>query len=180
VFAGQLEEGLDVLGILGVEGLVALERIDARDDAVEFLDERFDRGIIAEDPVELRSVGLEEEDGRRGPDLVLVEEDTAGGFLGDRLKEDEILGQVVLILGDIEELLTEQLAARSGVGVEIEEELLVLGFGLGLGFVERALEEGIRSLGEGRRGEKKKRGGKSEFFHALLLNAKDYIRNGAR
>ena len=178
MLAGQLEKSLDVLGILGEERLDALERIDAGLDPVELLDERLGRRVIAEDPIELRAVGLEEKDGRRGPDLVFVEEDPAGGLLGDRLEKDEILGQVVLILGGIEQLLTEQLAARSSVGVEKEEELLVLGFGLGLSVFEWALEE--RILGEGRNGEKQKRGGESGFFHALLLYGEDYIKNRGR
>ncbi len=85
------------------------------------------------------------------------------------MEEDEILGQVILILGVFEELLTEQFAGPSGVGVEVEEQLLSVGLGLGHGFVERSLEEVV--LGERDGGEEKKRADNGGFFHADLPEA---------
>ena len=98
--------------------------------------------------------------------LELVEDGFSVGFLGRGLEQDEILGQEILILGVFEELLTEQFAAPSGVGVEVEEELLVLGLGLGERFVQGALEKIV--LGERDGGEEKKRRRESGFFHAHL------------
>jgi len=169
VLAGQLEDGFDVLRILRVESLEALERVDPLEDLVDLFLEFFGGGIVAQDPIELRSVGVEEQDRGRGPDLEPVEDGFPVGFLGGRLEEDEILGQVILILGVFEELLTEQFATPSGVGVEIEEKLLSLGLGLGHGLIERPFGEGIGRLGEGDGGENKKRGHNGDFFHAHLL-----------
>jgi hypothetical protein len=146
--------------------LEALERVDSLEDFVDLLLEILRGRIIAEDPIDLGAVRVDEEDRRGGPDAELVENDFSVRLLRRGLEQDEILGQVVLILGVFEELLTEQFAAPSRIGVEIEEQLLVLGLGLGQGFVERALEEVI--LGEGRGGEKKKRGNDDDFFHAHL------------
>jgi hypothetical protein len=146
--------------------LDALERIDSLEDLVDLLLEILCRRTIADDPVDLGAVRVEEKDRRGGPDAELVENDFSVGLLGRGLEQDEILGQVVLILGVFEELLTEQFAAPSRIGVEIEEQLLVLGLGLGQGFVERALEKVV--FGEGRGGEKKKRGNDNDFFHAYL------------
>jgi hypothetical protein len=72
--------------------------------------------------------------------------------LDDGLEQDEILGQIILEFGVFEELLTEQFAAPSGVGAEVEEDFFVFGSGLSQGFVESALEE--IALGKGRRSEK--------------------------
>jgi hypothetical protein len=72
--------------------------------------------------------------------------------LDDGLEQDEILGQIILEFGVFEELLTEQFAAPSGVGREVEEDFFVFGSGLSQGFVESALEE--IALGKGRRSEK--------------------------
>jgi hypothetical protein len=166
VFSGQLEDGLDILGVLGIECLETLESVDPLEDLVDLLLEILRRGPVADDPIDLGAVRVDKEDCRGRPDAELVENDFSVGFLERGLEQDEILGQVVLILGVFEELLTEQFAAPSRIGVEIEEQLLVLGLGLGQGFVERALEEII--LGEGRGGEKKKRGNDNDFFHAHL------------
>ena len=144
----------------------ALERVDALEDLVDLLLEILRGRTIADDPVDLRAVRVDKENCRGGPNAELVENDFSVGFLGCGLEQDEILGQVFLILGVFEELLTEQFAAPSRIGVEIEEQLLVLGLGLGQGFVERALEEVV--LGEGRRGEKKKCGNDNDFFHVHL------------
>jgi hypothetical protein len=122
--------------------------------------------IIAEDPIDLRSVRIEEKNRRGRPDAEFVEDGPSVGLLGCGLEEDEILGQVILILGVFEELLTEQFAAPSRIRVEIEEELLVLGLGFGQRFVESALEEVV--LGERDGGEEKKRGNNGDFFHAHL------------
>ena len=56
---------------------------------------------------------------------------SCGGLLGDGPEEDEILVQEGVELGVVVELLTEQFAAPSGVGVEVDENQLVLDLGLG-------------------------------------------------
>jgi len=87
-------------------------------------------------------------------DGVLVEDELPGRFLGVDLNQDEIVGQEVLELGVVVKLLTQQFTARSGVGGKIEEEGLVIGFGLGERLVQGSLEpHGV--LGERRRGEHK-------------------------
>jgi hypothetical protein len=77
------------------------------------------RRIVAEDPVDLGPVRVEEDDRRRGVDIELVEDGLAVRFLDGGLEEDEILGQEGLVFGVAVELLTEQFAAPSGVGVEV-------------------------------------------------------------
>jgi hypothetical protein len=87
-------------------------------------------------------------------DRELVEHDLALRFLRVNPVEDEILGQEVLELGVVVKLLTQQFTARSSVGVEIEEDQLVIGFGLGVRLVQGTLEP-FQVLGERRGGEHK-------------------------
>jgi hypothetical protein len=122
------------------------------------------RRIVAEDPIDLRSVRIEEKNRRGRPDAEFVEDGLSVGLLGCGLEEDEILGQVILILGVFEELLTEQFAAPSRIRIEIEEQLLVLGLGLSQRFVEGTFKKVV--LGESDGGEEKKRGNNGDFFHA--------------
>ena len=56
-------------------------------------------------------------------------------FLGDGAEQDEILVQEILKLGIFVELLTQQFAARSGIGVKIDQDQLVIAFGFGHRFV---------------------------------------------
>jgi hypothetical protein len=82
-------------------------------------------------------------------DRELVEHDLALRFLRVNPVEDEILE-----LGVVVKLLTQQFTARSSVGVEIEEDQLVIDFGLGVRLVQGTLEP-FQVLGERRGGEHK-------------------------
>jgi hypothetical protein len=87
-------------------------------------------------------------------DGILVEDELPGRFLGVDLIQDEILGQEVLELGVVVKLLTQQFTAPSSIGGKIEEEGLVIDFGLGERLVQGPLEP-HRILGERRGGEHK-------------------------
>jgi hypothetical protein len=87
-------------------------------------------------------------------DGIFVEDELPGRFLGVDLIQDEILGQEVLELGVVVKLLTQQFTAPSGIGGKIEEEGLVIGFGLGERLIQGPIEpHGV--LGERRGGEHK-------------------------
>jgi len=83
--------------------------------------------------------------------------------LTDGPKQDEIGVQEILELGIFIELLTQQFAAPSGVGVKIDENQLVIALGLGHGFIQGSLEP---ALGRGQGGEDKHERQGKEFFHA--------------
>ena len=63
-------------------------------------------------------------------------------------------------------LLTQQFTATSGVGVKIDEDQLVIAFGLGYRLVQGALEP---ILGRSHRGERKHQERGKEFFHAPTI-----------
>ena len=135
-FLGELEERRNVLGALGVSRGEALVRVGAAglhllQELLEFLG----RGIVAHGPVDFGPVAVQEENGRRGVDGELLEDDLALRLLGVDPVEHEVLGQEVLELGVVVELLTQQFTARSGVGRKIEEDQLVIDFGLGVRLV---------------------------------------------
>jgi hypothetical protein len=59
------------------------------------------------------------------------------------LIKDEIFVQKTLKLLIFKKLLTQQFAAPSGIRSEVKKNLFILGFGLGQGFVQRALEPAL-------------------------------------
>ncbi|MGZ5555262.1 MAG: hypothetical protein ACXW3H_05840, partial [Candidatus Aminicenantales bacterium] len=63
-----------------------------------------------------------------------------------------VLVEVILELGIIVELLTQQFTASSRVGIKIHQDQFILAFGFGHGLVQRALE---LDLGRSRRDEPK-------------------------
>jgi len=87
-----------------------------------------------------------------GLDAESFEDGVALRVLNGGPEEDEVLLEEILEFGVFEELLTEQFAAPSGVGREVEEDFFVFGLGPGHGFVHGALE---KDLGRSQRGQEK-------------------------
>jgi len=78
-----------------------------------------------------------------GLDAESLEDGIALRVLNGSPEDDEILLEEILEFGVFEELLTEQFAAPSGVGREVEEDFFVFGLGLGHGFVHGTLEKDL-------------------------------------
>jgi hypothetical protein len=78
-----------------------------------------------------------------GLDAESLEDGIALRVLNGSPEDDEILLEEILEFGVFEELLTEQFAAPSSVGREVEEDFFVFGLGLGHGFVHSALEKDL-------------------------------------
>jgi hypothetical protein len=87
-----------------------------------------------------------------GPDAEFLEDSVALRILNGGPENDKTLLKEILEFGVFEELLTEQFAAPSRIGREVEENLFVFGLGRGHGFVQGALE---KDLGRSHRGQKK-------------------------
>jgi hypothetical protein len=124
------------------------------------------RGAVADDPVDLESVGAEDQGRRGGLDAVLLEDGAALLRVGIGPEEDEILVLEGVELGVFVELLAEQLAAPSATAVEVDNHQLVLELGLGYGLVQAALEPAL-SGGEG--GENEHESRRQRFSHVHLF-----------
>jgi hypothetical protein len=85
-------------------------------------------------------------------DAEFLEDGIALRLLNGGPENDEILLEEILEFGVFKKLLTEQSAAPSGVGREVEQDFFVFGLGRGHGFVQGALE---KDLGRSQRGQKK-------------------------
>jgi len=160
----ELEGLFDGVWILGISLPQALECPFAFQRFVDLILIFIGWGIIAQNPIDGFTIAVEEHDGGGGADGVFGEDDLARRFLGENLNQDEILGQEVFIGGVIVKLLTEQSAAPSGIGAEIEENQLVLRFGLGERLVQGAFEP-IRALGGCGHGQQEKKREGQRFFH---------------
>jgi hypothetical protein len=103
----------------------------------------------------------------------LLENSPAVRFLGDGAEQDEILIQEILKLRIFVELLTQQFTARSGIGVKVDKDQLVIAFGFGHRFVQRSFEP---ALGGSHGGEDKHERQNERFFHVHL--SRDYSLSG--
>ena len=79
--------------------------------------------------------------------------------------EDEVLVEKGMKLGVMVKLLTQQSATASAAAVEINEDELVLAFGLGHGLVQRTVEPILGRSGGGENEQERKGKG---FFHVCL------------
>jgi hypothetical protein len=102
--------------------------------------ELFRRRIIAQEPVILRAVPVDDYRRRCPADAEFLEDRIPFLVVSVSPEEDEILVQEILELGILVKLLTQQSAAPSTTRVEVEEDEFVFGLGLGHGLVERAFE----------------------------------------
>jgi hypothetical protein len=142
VLAGELVDRLDVLRVFGGEVRKGLERLDALGGSLELLDIGVGRRRVAGEPVDLLPGLVEDQDGRRRLESEAGEDRFSRELAAGRPVEDEGLGEEVGELGVLVNLLDQQVAAPSAtLLVEVDEDELVLLFGLGHGLVERPLQK---------------------------------------
>jgi hypothetical protein len=165
--AGQLEDDLDVVGVLGVAGGQIAEGVDAGERFLDLGQEIVGRRTVADDPIDLAAGLVDEQLGRRGVDLEPLVDRVAVLLAADGAVEDDVGVEELGVLGIVVELLNQQFAAPSATRVEIDEDELVLFLRLGQRFLERSREDRGR-LGGGQGGEEEEPGGGGELFHAAL------------
>jgi len=167
-FLSQLEDDLDVVRILGIAGREIPVGVDARQGLLDLLQELVGRRPVADDPVDLVAVLVDEELGRGGIDLVLLVDRVADLVAGGGPIEDDVLVEEIGVLGIVVKLLDQQFTESSATRVEIDEDELVLFLGLGQRLVEVSVED-RGCLGGGERGDEEETGDGGEFLHAVLL-----------
>jgi len=165
---GQLEGDLDVVGILGITVRQGEIGVGPGQGFLDLLQERVGRRSVADDPIDLFAVLVDEELGRRRPDVEPVEGRVAVLRVADGPVEDDARVEEIGVFGVVVELLNQQFAASSATREEIDEDELVLFLGFGQRLVERPGED-RRRLGGGERGDEEKAGESGELLHEGLL-----------
>jgi hypothetical protein len=166
---GQLEDDLDIVGVLGVAVVQGAEGLDAGERLLDLLEELVRRRPISDDPVDLLPVLVDEELGRRRPDVEPLIGRVPVLFAPGRAIEDDVGVEEIGVFGIVVELLNQQFAAPSATRVEIDENELVLFLGLGQRLVEGPRED-RRRLGGGERRDEEEAGERGESLHAALLD----------
>jgi len=138
-FQAELDERLGIFRVLRSGRLERGDGIGTGKDGLDPLQELFGRRLVAGDPVDFPSVPVEEEEERSAADpeplgQALAEDIAAAGPVEDDIGPEEI-GE----LGDVVELLDQQLAVTSAILLEeVEEQELAARLGLGQRVLERA------------------------------------------
>ncbi|NTV81316.1 MAG: hypothetical protein HGA24_07835, partial [Candidatus Aminicenantes bacterium] len=133
---GQLEDDLDVCRLLGVAVVQGAVCIDAGERFLDLFQELVGRRSVADDPVDLFPVLVDEELGRRRPDVESLIGRVAVLFAPGGAIEDDALVEEIGVFGIVVELLNQQFAASSATREEVDEDELVLFLGLGQRLVE--------------------------------------------
>jgi hypothetical protein len=128
---GQLEDDLDVVRLLGVAGREIDIGIDPGEGLLDLVQVPVGRRAVADDPIDLAAVLVDEQLGRRAPDLEPLEDRVADLVAAAGAVDDEVLVQEIGVFGIVVELLDQQSAAPSATRVEIDQDELVLFLGLG-------------------------------------------------
>jgi hypothetical protein len=126
------------------------------------------RRAVADDPVDLLAVLVDEELGRRPADLESLEDGVPDLVAARGPVDDDVIVEEIGVFGIVVELLNQQSAAPSATRVEVDEDELVLFLCLGQRLFERAREDRGR-LGGGEGGDEEEAGDRSEFLHEALL-----------
>jgi hypothetical protein len=121
---------------------------------LDLLQELVGRRAVADDPVDLVPVLVDEELGRRGIDLELLVNGVADLVAAGGAIKDDVLVEKIGVLGVVIELLDQQFAAPSATREEIDEDELVLFLGPGQRLVERPVHD-LGRLGGRERGDEK-------------------------
>jgi hypothetical protein len=164
---GQLEDDLDVRRVLGVAGREVAIGVDAGQRLLDLLQELVGRRAVADDPIDLVAVLVDEQLGRSGVDLVLLVDGVADLVAAGGAVEDDVRIEEFGVLGVVVELLDQQFAAPSATREEIDEDELVLFLGLGQRLVERSRHD-LGRLGGRERGDEEEACDGGEFLHAVL------------
>jgi hypothetical protein len=169
VLLGELEDDLDAVGFLGVPFGKGPERIRPREDLFDLFQESVGGRPVTDDPVDLFPVLVDDELGRSGPDVVLFVDGVAVLVPAAGAVDDDVGVEEIGVFGVFVELLDQQFAAPSATREKVDEDELVVLFGLGQRLVEGARQDvGRLGRGEGRHEEDAGDGG--HFFHARLLS----------
>jgi hypothetical protein len=126
------------------------------------------RGAVADDPVDLLAVLVDEKIRRRRVDVKSLVDRVADLVAGRGPVDDDLSVEKIGVFGIVVELLNQQSAAPSATRVEVDENELVLFLGFGQRLVERSGEDRGR-LGGGEGGDEEETGEGGELFHAVLL-----------
>jgi hypothetical protein len=135
----------------------------------ELLDEFVGRRSVADDPVDLFAVPVDDELGRGGVDAELLINRIPDLVAAAGAIEDEILGKELRELGVAVNLLNQQFAAPSATREKVEQDELVFFLGLGQRLVERSGHESRGGLGRSEGSDDQQAGEDGEFLHAGLL-----------
>jgi hypothetical protein len=165
---GQLEDDLDVRRLLGVPFSQGDVGVDAGQRLLDLFKEFVGGRPVADDPVDLFPVLVDEQIGRRRVDFEPLEDGVADLVAAAGAVDDEILVEEIGVFGVVVELLDQQFAAPSATRVEVDEDELVLFLGLGQRLVEGSREDRGR-LGGGERGDEEEAGERGDLFHTALL-----------
>jgi hypothetical protein len=124
------------------------------------------RRRIADEPVDLGALAIEDERRRRAADSEPLEDRGSRRLRVVGENEDEMLIEKGMELGVAVKLLTQQSAASSATAVEIDQDELILALGLGHGLIDRPVEPALGRGGGSENQEDRKGEG---FFHICLL-----------
>jgi len=165
---GELEGDLDIVRGFGIARRQIAVGVDARERLLDLLQELVGRRAVADDPVDLFPVLVDEELGRRAADGESLVDGVADLVAAAGPIEDDVLVEEIGVFGIVVELLDQQSAAPSATREEVDEDELVLFLSLGQRLVEWSGEDrGRLSGGKGGDEEETSEGG--ELFHAVLL-----------
>jgi hypothetical protein len=164
---GQFEDDLDRRRLLGIALAQSKVRVDPSEGFLDPLQVLVGGRPVTDQPVDLAAVLVNEEIGRRGVDAVLLVDGVPVLVAAAGAVDDEILVQEFGVFGVIVELLNQQFAAPSATREEVDEDELVVLFGLRQRLVEGAAEDRGRLSG-GERGEKEQAGDCGSLSHTCL------------
>jgi hypothetical protein len=167
VLRGQFEANLDARRLLGVALAQGEVGVCPGEGLLDSLQEIVGGRTVTDQPVDLAAVFIDKEFGRRPADFVLLVDRVPVLVAATGAVNDEIFVEEVGVFGVVVELLDQQFTAPSATREEIDEDELVVLFGLGQGLVEGAAEDCGRLSG-GERGEKEDSGQCGGLSHACL------------
>jgi hypothetical protein len=135
----ELDERLGILRVLRSCLGEGRNGIDPSHDRPNLFQELFRRRLVAGDPVDLLSVPVEEEEKGGAADAEPFDQTLARDIASAGPIKDEVLLEELGELGDIVELLDQQLTVASAVFLEeVEEQQLPARLGPGQRILERA------------------------------------------
>jgi hypothetical protein len=164
---GQLEDDLDVRRLLNVAIVQGEIGVGAGQRLLDLFQELVGGRAVADDPIDLVAVLVDEELGRRPADVELLEDAVPDLVVAAGPIDDDVVVEEIGVLGIVVKLLNQQSAAPSATRVEIDEDELVLFLRLDQRLLERSFED-RRRLGGGEGGDEEEAGECGELLHSVL------------
>jgi hypothetical protein len=150
-FLGELEYDFDVRRLLGVALVQGAVGVDAGKGLLDLLQELVGGRSVADDPVDLLAVLVDDELGRRRVDGELLEDRVPDLVAARGPVEDDVRVEEIGVFGVVIELLNQQFAGLSATRVKVDQDEFVLFLGFGQRLVEGSREDRGRLRG-GERG----------------------------